>query len=204
MPFEQIAIPDIVTPPGNQSAIIEIIDHANQRIDDYTKSAPSIIHNFVHCDFDLTALTIHWILENNLLTGERFCEWGSGFGVATMLATAAGMDAVGIEIEPILVKHSHQLAGELRIDSRFFCGSFIPHDVTDILEISRDVEHVTIEEDDAYQEIGQELSDFDLVFAFPWPGESDFFEALFLECAATGACLLTYRGREGMHLIRKL
>ena len=94
-----------------------------------------------------------------------------------MLATAAGMDAVGIEIEPILVKHSQQLAGELRIDSRFFCGSFIPHDVTDILEISRDVEHVTIEEDDAYQEIGQELNDFDLVFAFPWPGESDFFEA---------------------------
>ncbi len=204
MLFEQIAIPDIVAPPVRQSAIAEIISQANQRIDDYTKSTSSIIHNYVNCDFALAALTIHWILENNLLTGDRFCELGSGFGVVAMLATAAGMEAVGIEIESVLIEHSQQLASDLDLDSQFFCGSFIPRDVTDIMQFSQDVEHVTIEEDDVYHEVGLELSDFDLIFAFPWPGESDFFEALFYECAATGACLLTYCGREGMYLIRKL
>ena len=204
MTLQAIPTPDALSSARLPDAYAKIITLANLRIDQHTESSKTVIHNFVHCDFDLTAFTIHWILENNLLTGERFCEWGSGFGVATMLATAAGMDAVGIEIEPILVEQSQQLASELRVDSEFVCGSFIPHDVTDILQISRDVEHVTIAEDDAYQEIGLELNDFDLIFAFPWPGEAEFFEALFLECAATGACLLTYRGREGMHLTRKL
>ena len=48
------------------------------------------------------------------------------------------------------------------------------------------------------------MNDFDLFFAFPWPGEHVFFEAVFDDSAADGALLLTYRGREGMSLTRKV
>jgi hypothetical protein len=48
------------------------------------------------------------------------------------------------------------------------------------------------------------INDFDLFFAFPWPGEHVFFETVFEACTADGALLLTYRGREGMNLTRKV
>jgi len=49
-----------------------------------------------------------------------------------------------------------------------------------------------------------EMDEFDLFFAFPWPGEHQFFEAVFQAAAADNALLLTYRGRDGMHLLRKV
>ena len=47
------------------------------------------------------------------------------------------------------------------------------------------------------------MDEFDLMFAFPWPGESGFFEAVFDAGAASGALLMTYRGRDGVNVVRK-
>ena len=70
--------------------------------------------------------------------------------------------------------------------------------------LSGEVEYVNTEEGDVYEEIGRDLNEFDLFFAYPWPGEHGVFEAVFAECAADGALLLTYRGREGMNLVGKI
>ncbi len=86
----------------------------------------SVIENFVTCDFHLLDQALTWIQQNHLMTGNRFCELGSGFGVATMLAAIRGLEAVGIEIEPVLVEQSSQLAEDLDVDAKFFSGSFIP------------------------------------------------------------------------------
>ncbi|MDA8967683.1 hypothetical protein N9F76_00170, partial [bacterium] len=136
--------------------------------------------------------------------GNRFCELGSGFGVVALLAAQMGMEAIGIEIEQVLVNQAIDLADHLANDARFFCGSFIPHETLDALDLDRDIQNVTVEEDDVYRDVGLGMDDFDLFFAFPWPGEQIFFEQVFEKWCASGAMLLTYRGRDGMQLQRKL
>ncbi len=73
-----------------------------------------------------------------------------------------------------------------------------------LVELASEIKHVETQAGDVYEEIGLAMDDFDLFFAFPWPGEYSFFEAIVDACAADGAMLLTYRGREGMHLVRKV
>ncbi len=164
----------------------------------------SVTENFVTCDFYLLDQSLTWIEQNHLLTGRRFCELGSGFGVAALLAGLRGMESVGIEIESNLVQQACDLADAVDLPTEFYCGSFVPRGVSGILELGRDVEHVETHEGEVYEEIGLEMDDFDLFFAFPWPGEHPFFEAVFEAGAAVNSLLLTYRGRDGMDLVRKL
>jgi hypothetical protein len=46
--------------------------------------------------------------------------------------------------------------------------------------------------------------DFDVVFAYPWPGEEQVIFDLFAGSTAVGALLLTYHGLEGLRLHRKV
>ena len=181
-----------------------MIDDANERIETFMLSDQAVIENFVNCDFHLADQALTWIEQNHLLTGNRFCELGSGFGVVTMLAAIRGMESIGIEIEPVLVSQAADLAADLNVDAKFFAGSFIPRDATGLSNVASEVKNVDTEPGDVYQEIGLAMADFDLFFAFPWPGEHTFFEAVFQACAPSNALLLTYGGREGMKLVRKL
>lgn len=203
MSLQLINIPDEIKCLPHSPTASHVIDLANDSIEAFMLADDVTIENFVPCDFHLLDQALSWIDQNHLLTGRHFCEFGSGFGVAAMLAATREMESVGIEIQPTLVDQANRLAGELGLSSRFYCGSFVPHDISEIIEISRDVEHVATIEGEVYEEIGLELDDFDLFFAFPWPGEEHFFESVFLAGAAVNALLLTYRGRNGMHLVRK-
>ncbi len=198
-----IDIPDSINQLPHSKAACHLINLATRRIDAFMAANDSVTENFVTCDFHLLDQALTWIEENHLLTGRQFCELGSGFGVAALLASARGMESVGIEIDAALVGQASNLADDLDLPAKFYCGSFIPRGVPEILDLSSEVEHVATDEGDIYQEIGLELDDFDLFFAFPWPGEQFFFEAIFQAGAAKNALLLTYRGRDGMHLIRK-
>ena len=204
MTLQPINIPDNIRQLPHTSSATRLMDLANDRLEAYTLATKMVIDNFVNCDFPLLDQSLTWMRENNLLTGNRFCELGSGFGVAALLASNHGMESVGIEIESSLVDQSSNLADELGLPTRFYCGSFVPRDMAGLLELSCEVEHVATEEGDVYEEIGMELDEFDLFFAFPWPGEHPFFEAVFQAGAADHALLLSYRGRNGMHLLRKI
>ena len=46
--------------------------------------------------------------------------------------------------------------------------------------------------DDAYQKLRRGLDSFDIVFAYPWPGEEFFINQLFDADGAPGALLLIY------------
>ena len=203
MYLETISIPEEIKYLPHSAKASRLIDRANERIEEFMLADDLVLENFVTCDFHLMDQAVSWIEQNHLLTGKRFCELGSGFGVAAMLASLRGMEAIGIEIESVLVDQAKRLSGELGLSTRFYCGSFVPHDVSEIIEISKDVEHVETIESEVYQEIGLDLDDFDLFFAFPWPGEEHFFESVFSAGAAVNSLLLTYRGRNGMHLLRK-
>ena len=204
MPLQPISIPDEMERFPHSPAAARLIDLANDRIEAFMSGQDSVTENFVRCDFHLLDQSLTWIHENHLLTGNRFCELGSGFGVGALLASLRGMESVGIEIESDLVDQSIGLADELDLPTKFYCGSFIPRTVSGILDLAREVEHVETHEDEVYEEIGLNMDDFDLFFAFPWPGESPFFEAVFESGAANHSLLLTYDGRNGMHLFRKV
>ena len=203
MPLQSIEIPDDIKqlphPPGAE----QLIDLANERIETFMLATDSVTDNFVPCDFHLLDQSLTWIEQNNLLTGNRFCEFGSGFGVAALLTSLRSMESVGIEVESYLVEQASNLADDLGLSAKFYCGSFVPRDLEGIHELGRDMEHVEVHEGEVYEEIGLGLDDFDLFFAFPWPGEHTFFEAVFEAGAAVNSLLLSYRGRDGMHLIRK-
>ena len=143
-------------------------------------------------------------MDKGLTCGDRFCEWGSGFGVVTMLAALREMESYGIEVEPALVSQAQQLAEDLQIDAEFAAGSFIPEGAEDALEFVEDIEHIDTDCPSAYYEWDLEIADFDLFFAFPWPGEHGFWEAVFDRYASDGALLLTYHGIESLKLQRRV
>lgn len=204
MPFETITVPDSIGQLPYAKDAEHLIDTANEWIEAFMLADETVIENFVPCDFHLLDQALTWIDQNHLMTGRRFCEIGSGFGVGALLASLRRWESVGVEIEPRLVEQSNDLADALHSDARFFLGSFIPRGIERLADWATEVKNVDTEEGDIYDEIGWDMSDFDLFFAFPWPGEHGFFESIIDSCAADGALLLTYRGREGMDLVRKV
>lgn len=203
MTLQTVEIPESIKRITLGDRVESLIDRSNERLEAFHLADQTVIENFVNCDFHLLAQSLVWIEQNHLLAGNRFCEWGSGFGVATMLAAVAGMEAIGIEIEPTLVSEASELADSLDVDADFYCGSFVPN-VDAALEFDREIQHVETQAGSVYEEVGLEINDFDLFFAFPWPGEHVFFESIFDQHAAVNALLLTYRGRDGMNLVRKV
>ena len=183
--------------------VLELIDDANTKIERFYLDQDSIIENFVVSDFHLFDSAIRWIDEASLTHGKRFLEWGSAFGVATLIASINGWNACGIEIEESLAQESLKLADHWELDAEFVCGSFLPRGSEELLEHAEDASHVSLGGVDGYDELGISLDDVDLVFVFPWPGESDFIEAVFDRYANPGAILMTYRGRDGMQCLRK-
>ena len=113
------------------------------------------------------------------------------------------MTASGIEIEQPLVDQANSLADQLQVDADFYCGSFIPRDIDGYANLAAEVQHVDTSAGDVYDQMGVNVDDFDMMFAFPWPGENGFFESVFERTAAQGALFLTYNGIEGIHLHRK-
>ncbi|KAA1257812.1 hypothetical protein LF1_03020 [Rubripirellula obstinata] len=212
MSFQTIHVPDAIAQSELPSAALELIDRVNESIESFMLANDRVIENFVTCDFHLVGQALMWIHQNQLCAGDRFCELGSGVGGATLLAAMPGpmpaMESVGIEIEPELVDQSILLADSLEEllgnSADFFCGSFVPRDDLDFSTLDREIENVVTDSGDVFDEIGLAMDDFDLFFAFPWPGESSFFETVVDQCAANGALLLTYGGREGMKLLRKI
>ena len=204
MALQLIEIPETIKRIPNSDQAASLIDDANDQIESFMLKDQEVIENFVNCDFHLVDQALTWIDQQHLRTGNRFCELGSGFGVVTMLAALRGMQAVGIEIEAVLVDQSIQLAAALELPAKFCCGSFIPRHLESISEAACEIQHVDVQVGDVYEEAGWAMDEFDLFFAFPWPGENHFFESVFAAGAAEGAMLLTYGGREGMSLVRKI
>lgn len=184
--------------------IKELLDDADERIERFVyEHRDSPIVAFVPCDFVLIYQAYEAIVERGLTAGSRFAEWGSGIGAATCLASLAGFDAIGIEIEDDLIQVSRDLAETHEIEAEFVSGSFVPPDGDVWLAEQHGVTWLRSDGADAYDWLDLEPDDFDLVFSYPWPGEESIVFNLFNEYAATGALLLTYHGQDGVRLQRR-
>lgn len=184
----------------------QFIDEATERIRDFIEERKIVVNGFVPSDFDVVFLALQSLAENDLATGDIFCEWGSGFGVVAMLASLLEYQAYGIEIDEDLCACARMLADDFDLPVDFVAGSFIPAGGEQIVEsmFTNSETWLTGTSDHAYEELGFSLRDFDIVYAFPWPGEHDVIAAIFEEFASLGALLITFDQLEGVRVRRKI
>lgn len=194
----------IVSDEPLPAEVSELISDGQQRVEEFSDAHAATVPAFVPSDFELVYRGLKAIQSQRLATGRRFVEWGSGIGVITCLADLAGFDADGIEIESPLVEYAETLASEHGIAVTFARGSFLPPGAEPRLEMPDDVAWLVTTGANGYEELDTEPDEYDLVFAYPWPGEEQVIFDVFSDCAAVGALLLTYHGQEGLRLQRKV
>ena len=196
--------PDVVeeTPP---EPIQRLLADAATRIERFVEGRlDDPIPGFVPSEFDRVWCGLKTVLTNGLAPGRSFCEWGSGFGVVACMAAYLDFDASGIEIHPDLVEGAEALAADHELPVEFICGSYMPIGSEALADASTS-EFAWLETQgaDGYEELGLDIEDFDLIYAFPWPGEEEFVHVLFDRYAADGALLLTFNGVEDLRFQRK-
>jgi hypothetical protein len=203
--LRSIKLPELHKLRASSEKVEQLLDEAARRIDHFLQR-PKTTANFcfVSSDFRGVDSHLHWILERQLTPGMAFCEWGSGYGVVTMLAALHQFDACGIEVQADLVERSRELAADFDIAAQFVCGSLIPEGGEEMVNYLEDLAYINTHAPNAYDELELDVDDFDLFYTFPWPGEERFCELLFDHYAASGALLLSYHGVEGFRLKRKV
>jgi len=185
-------------------AVAALLADAQERLQQYEAKFQASIPAFVPSDFEQVYRVLAWIDASHLAAGQRFLEWGSGIGVVACLAAQLGFDAIGIEIEPALVEIAESLAADHGIDVEFACGSYVPSGAEPFVDTAGEVTWLRTDRPDSYTELDLEPADFDLIYAYPWPGEEQVIFDLFESCAAVGSLLLTYHSQDGLRLQRKV
>jgi predicted O-methyltransferase YrrM len=176
--------------PGLLAAADEVAER-------FRASARGRHHLFVPCDY-AGALEQLRALRSRATT---FVEFGSGAGVVTILADWLGYEAYGIELEPALVAAADELAERFGSQATFVEGSFVPLDYQDeVANLSSDRLTPT-DGASAFDELGMDLTDFDLIYAYPWPGDEDWLRDLVRRHARRDALLLTYDAQEGFRTV---
>jgi hypothetical protein len=157
-------------------------------------------HPFVAADYEQVLAS----LIERRAAGSKFLELGSASGVITIMADLLGFEAVGIELDPSLVRTANALAARFDSKARFVCGSFFPSGFK--VNAPRGKGTATAPAsiwnvdggESAYPELGLALDDFDLVFGFPWGGEATTMLDLMKSYGNRNATLLLYTVDEGV------
>jgi len=191
--------PPSSAPPAGVAALVR---DAYGRIDEFARRR--LRPGFVCSDAVLAYQGLRWLCDEGYAPDRRLVEWGSGFGVVACAARTLGFEACGIEIDPELVDEAERLAEDHGLAVPFACGTFVPEGGEELLDRAVDTAWLESGGADGHDALERDPDEFDVVFAFPWPGDEVVVEALFDRYAATGAVLLTYRGQEALvaHLKR--
>lgn len=175
---------DLVSLP---KAAARLVDDAEERIEAFLRKRERDdrrIPAFVASNGRVVYRALARIRALGLAPGPAFCEWGSGFGVATSLAATLDFNAVGIEIEPDLVAEARRLATDHHLPARFVLGNYRPPGTDD----------ETVDPATLGVSLGFPPTGFDLIYAYPWPAEQRAIAYLFGRFARPGALLVTYFG----------
>lgn len=201
-----VPIDPIVSPASLPEGVLEFLRESDERIQQFLLDrTEEPIVGFVPSDFPSVYSILRSITESRSASGPLFCEWGSGFGVVSCLASMLEFDAYGIEIEEDLVEAATRLAEDFDFHVEFTPGNFIPQAVEMISDrYSTEFVWLASGGEDAHERIGLDPSDFDVIFAYPWPNEEDVIFDLFEAQASFGALLVTYHGIEGIRVQRKV
>jgi hypothetical protein len=193
LPAEQAAIPPDVR---------RFIREADRRIELFQFGGDRVT-GFVPSDYEGVYHVLRALTGSPLARGNRFCEWGSGFGVVACLAALLDFDSCGIEVEGELVGEARRLADDFELPVEFAHGSFVPRGGEARVYTGGEYAWLTTEADYAYEELGLDPDDMDVVFVYPWPDEEAVTGELFDRYAGDGAILVTYHGGDDFRLRRK-
>jgi hypothetical protein len=189
------------------SRVRDFIYEANTRVAAFMEARPKPLVGFFPSCFETVYRALLEISNRRLTAGNSFCEWGSGFGVTASMASMLGFDSYGIEIDPELCEVSRELASQFNLSVNFTTGSFIPKGSDRLLDRAyancQGDMMIVPHTDQSYEDIGMDVRDFDLIFAYPWPKDARLTSALFDKFASSDALLLTYNGLESLRLQRK-
>jgi hypothetical protein len=196
---------DLAVPPTGGSLppdVRRFIREADRRIAQF--QIDCLVPAFVPSSYAAAYGVLRWLSDSTLARGRRFCEWGSGFGVVASLASMLDFESCGIEVEGSLVSEANRLAEDFGLSVEFVHGSFIPRGAEDRVHASGSYSWLTTEATYAYDDLGLDAADMDVVFAYPWPDEEGLTRELFERYAGIGAILATYHGCEEFRLQRKV
>ena len=169
----------------------------NKRYPRYVASEPAQVY-----------AALKHVRDEGLALGERFIEWGSGFGVATSLASQLGFEATGIELEEGLVEIAESLAEKHQTGAEFIATTYIPegyisYDHVGGSDIVPDDSFGHQVEAPRYEGMDIGLNEIDVFFVYPWPGEQEMMLKLFQSVASEDAILIAYYGDQEICLYRK-
>ncbi|MHC4731329.1 MAG: methyltransferase domain-containing protein [Planctomycetota bacterium] len=202
MPLVDVELPQprAAELPARIGALIRESDRRTRRF-----LARRAVSGFVASDFERVGRALQAVREANLGPGGACCEWGSGFGVVALMAACLDFQACGIEINADLVDEATALANEFQLDVEFACGTYVPQGGEDLTDACEEFDWLSAGGACGYDALGVDPADFDLIFAYPWPGEEQVIDDLFERYGAVSALLLTYHGgREDVRLRRKV
>lgn len=181
----------------------QLIGHTQQRIQAFQDcwDQPQI-EQFVASDHELVYRVLAWLVDHRMLGGRRMLEWGCGFAVIASLASRLGLDVTGIEAESRLLDQARQTVADFGSPVELVQGNFLPPGAE---RLSRRADFPSLGHGGpcAYQQMAADLDDFSLVFAYPWPGEWEFHEAVFAHYGAGGALLVLFCGPYDIRIWRR-
>ncbi|MEZ6091234.1 MAG: class I SAM-dependent methyltransferase [Pirellulaceae bacterium] len=183
---------------------VDWLEDASERIQQFQdRWDRKPIEQFVASDFEWVYQALCFIRQHGLVAGNRFCEWGCGFAVVSCLADQLNWDVIAIEAEADLIAEARRMIKDRKASVELWHGNFLPPG-SERLADDDTLPSLGHREACVYDAMGLQVDDFDLIFAYPWPGEGEFLEAVFERYAEVGACLLTFRGPYDLRLVRKL
>lgn len=224
--LQSVEIPNGLDDRPIPDSVEQWIEHLRRRIEAFQdRWDVEQIEQFVAADYRLVYQTLSWVRETQLLTNERFVEWGCGFAAVTTMAAQLGWSAIGIESEEVLLAHGRQtvaqwlpdspsaavqaassdgdaMGNRAAIDVELVAGNFLPSGAESLADdptlpsVGHDVRP-------AYQELGLDLDDFGTVYSYPWPGENLFHQLVFERYGGRGAVLVEFCGPNEVRIWRK-
>lgn len=201
--LQRIKLPPTIDEIAISTEIKSLIIDAQQRIEAFQdRWEKTKIEQFVAADYQLVYQTLRWLKESQPLIGNHFLEWGCGFAVVGALASTMGFDAIGIEAESVLLDQGRETIGNWNAPVELVLGNFLPKHA-ESLAYDPTLPSLGHQGDNAYEILQMELEDFAIVYAYPWPGEDDFHEAVFEQYAAPGAVLVLFCGPNEIRVWRK-
>lgn len=189
----------MLAPPSiREDTLAALFQHSDELWTEFRARLGERHHLVIPCDLRAAYETLRHLGEH----ATHFLELGSATGAVTILADLLGFEACGIEIEPWLVENAIEMAEQFSSGATFAEGSFVPAAYQDETHLLSADFHTPTHGACAYDELSLELDDFDLIYAYPWPGDEDWLLEMIQRHARPDARLLTYDVSEGFRLFR--
>ena len=196
--YKSVPIPD---------EIADFLQSVDSLVEEHRVDAVREYHGFVPSDYQTIYRCLKVIFDSHMLTGPKFCEWGSGISIVASLAAMIGYDSFGIEYDGRLNRVAEGIRKKFNVPVQLVQGSYVPDGVEDLIEdaVAENNGELALhpDADNAYEEIDESINDFDLIFIYPWPNDVELTHRIFDRGAAPGAMLLAYYGVDSIGLYRK-